>query len=120
MERWILVADDDDAVRTMVGHVLVSSGFSIYLADSGDEAIRLFRLHQDRITAALIDVRMPGLDGPATLRELRDINPALPVVLMTGNPSPYTYDELSAMGVVRVFEKPIPLDDLVSVLRHFA
>src|SRR5215831_19005930 len=67
----VLVADDDHLVRVLVQLGLERDGVDVWLASSGKEAIQLYRTHRESIAVVLLDVHMPGLDGPATLDALR-------------------------------------------------
>ena len=71
----------------------------------------------------LLDVCLPGgLDGPATLRALREAHPgaAWAAYFVTGNPAPYTAEELLGFGAERVLAKPLDLTGLVQLLRRAA
>ncbi|MBA4138011.1 MAG: hypothetical protein C0518_11895 [Opitutus sp.] len=80
----ILVADDDTSVRTLLGELLTRLGFEPVLTADGNEALERFSREPALFSAALLDLTMPGLDGHATLRELRRIRPDLPCVLLSG------------------------------------
>ena len=67
----VLVVDDEHLVRALLQLGLERDGFEVWSASNGREAIDLYREHRERIAAVLLDVRMPGLDGPATLGALR-------------------------------------------------
>ncbi len=84
----VLVVDDDEASRTVVRGLLGGSAAEVVEARDGSEALTL--LASDVPDVVLMDVRMPGLDGPATLREIRadDRWAALPVVLMSSLDGP--------------------------------
>src|SRR6516162_5053147 len=81
----VLVADDEEVVRSLLRAALPRLGFRPLLAADGDEALRLYREHAADVRAALLDVLMPGRDGPATLAALRGLRPSLPCCFMTGD-----------------------------------
>jgi CheY-like chemotaxis protein len=112
----VLVADDDAAVRTLLGLALRQAGFTHHLAANGREAVDLFRRHRGEVGLVLLDVRMPVLDGPGALAEIRTLDPAVPCCFMTGFAGGYCGEDLLGLGAVRVFEKPFHLDELVAVL----
>jgi CheY-like chemotaxis protein len=116
----VLVVDDEAGVREMLRLALEYQGFDVWLAASGREAVELYRRHRDRIAAALLDVRMPGLSGTETVAALRQIDPRLPCSFMTGDPgSDQTRDSLARSGAP-VLAKPFRLEKLAQVLRHVA
>ena len=67
----VLVVDDEHLVRVIMQLGLERDGFEVWTAANGRQAIELYREHREDIAAVLLDVRMPGLDGPATLGALR-------------------------------------------------
>ena len=114
----VLVADDSDHVRAMLGVALCAKGLAPYLAATGHEAVEQFLRHKDEVGAVLLDVNMPGLDGPGTLAQIRQADPAVPCCFMTGNPEPYSAEGLMALGAVCVFEKPFRLDEVLQFMRE--
>jgi CheY-like chemotaxis protein len=114
----ILVADDEDGVRSFLSAALPRQGYRALCAADGDEALCLYLEHAGQVRAALLDVRMPGRDGPAALAALRRLSPGLPCAFMTGDPGRYGADDLRAAGVAHVLAKPFSLADLGRVLRE--
>ena len=113
----VLVVDDEHLVRVMLQLGLERNGFEVRTAGNGREAIKLYREHRDEIAVVLLDVRMPGLDGPATLAALRELNPEVLACFMTGDPGAYDPEGLLQRGAVYVIAKPFHLDRLVRALR---
>lgn len=116
----VLVVDDDHLVRIMLQLGLERNGFEVWLAPNGREAIDLYRTHKEDIDVVLLDVCMPGLDGPATLDALRKRNPEVRACFMSGDPGSYQPHELVQRGAAHVFAKPFQLDDLANILRLVA
>jgi CheY-like chemotaxis protein len=112
----LLLVDDDADVRALLDAVLSRSGFRVWLAAGGAEAVEVLR-QAGQVALALLDVRMPGLDGPATLRELRRLDPGLRCCFLTGDPGDYDVEGLLALGAERVFLKPFRLPELAAALR---
>jgi CheY-like chemotaxis protein len=113
----VLVVDDEHLVRIMVQLGLERDGFDVWLAANGQEAIQRYQAHRDRIGVVLLDIRMPGLDGPGTLDALRQVNPDVLVCFMTGELGGYTAEELRQRGAAHVIAKPFYLDHLANILR---
>ena len=112
----VLVVDDDTAVRLTLGAMIEHQGFATRLAASGDEGVAEYDRHRDEIAAVVLDVRMPGKDGPHTLAELRERDPDLPCVFVTGYAGAYGTDDLAGRGAV-VLAKPVAADDLGRAIR---
>jgi len=106
----VLVVEDDAPVRHMLGQALPTLGFDAELAAGGAEALAIYR--QKHIDLVLLDVKMPGMDGPATMQALRQINPDVICCFMTGYPGDYTVTALHAFGAAGFIEKPFTLADL--------
>jgi DNA-binding response OmpR family regulator len=116
----VLVVDDEHLVRIMVQLGLERNGFKVWLAPNGQEAIELYREYRENIAVVLVDVRMPGLDGPRTLRALRELNPEVLVCFMSDEKSEYEPGALVEGGAAYVITKPFLLDDLANILRLLA
>jgi CheY-like chemotaxis protein len=114
----VLVVDDAPYIRDFLGAALPRLGFAVWLAAGGEEAVALFRQHRQDISLALLDVCMPGLDGPGTLLALRELEPSVRCWSMTGEPGGHTAAGLLALGAERVFLKPFSLAELAASLRQ--
>jgi DNA-binding NtrC family response regulator len=82
-DRLVLVVDDEESMRHYLMKTLTREGYRVAVARDGPEALAL--AHERTPDLALVDVRMPGMDGVALMRSLRASLPRLPVVLMTGH-----------------------------------
>jgi two-component system, OmpR family, response regulator len=114
----ILIADDMGLILTLLKFELEPRGFNVWLAVDSSDAIDLYRRHHDQIDLVLLDVQMPGLDGPHTLAHLQRIDRDVAVCFMTGNPGIYTEDELINRGAIRVFAKPFRLPEIADYLQE--
>jgi len=116
----ILVVDDDLLIRTLFTTCLAGQGFEVWTAGSGAEAIEFYREHGSAIAVVLLDVRMPGLDGPHTLVRLRQLDPGVRCCFMSGDMGDYTEEDLLALGALDVVSKPFSLTALVRRLQQVA
>ncbi len=80
----ILAVDDEPEVRKVVNVALTHAGYTVFLADSGDAALRLFNKHANEITLLLTDVIAPGMSGPMLAEQLLEQQPHLKVLFMSG------------------------------------
>jgi DNA-binding NtrC family response regulator len=112
----LLVVDDEDGVRGVLNVGMQHHGFAVWLAADGQEALDLYRRHRETIDVVLLDVRMPGLDGPRTLAALQELNPRVRCCFMSGNPGTCTEEGLRRLGAATVLPKPFRLDDVALVL----
>jgi CheY-like chemotaxis protein len=116
----ILAVDDKWCVRGLLDEGLRQQGFALWLAADGQEALDLYQQHARAIDVALLDVRMPDLDGPQTLAALREINPHVCCGFMSGDLGRYTERELYDLGAAAVIRKPFRLADVARVLGELA
>jgi DNA-binding NtrC family response regulator len=112
----VLVVDDDPVLLALLKVALARNGFEVWEAKSGAEAIQTYQREQSRINIVLLDVRMPGQDGPRTLVELQRINAAVTCCFMSGYTGDYSLADLLNCGAVHFFEKPFRMDEIVRVL----
>src|SRR4029450_3229772 len=98
----LLVVDDDQVARELLAETLAREGYRVRVADGGEEALRL--AGAEPFDMALVDLRMPDLDGLGVLKQLAMIQPDLPVVILTAFATvetaieavnPAAYDSLS-------------------------
>jgi len=113
----ILVVDDQEHVRSVVANLLRQADFAVRTAVDGWEAIELYRLHRATIDLVLLDVRMPGLDGPATLAALRRLEPLVRCCFMSGDLGGYAEGWLRDRGAALLL-KPFETAELVRVVRR--
>ncbi len=113
----VLVVDDDDQVRQLLGLVLERAGFAVWFAGNGRAAVEFYRLNRASIDAVLLDVRMPGLDGPATLAALREIDPEVPALFISGDGGEHGPQALLGLGAAGVLQKPFDLAELCRTVR---
>jgi CheY-like chemotaxis protein len=112
----ILVVDDEAEVRELLAAALRQPGFMVWLAAGGDEAIELYCQHEPEISVVLLDVRMPGVDGPQTLSALQQLNAQVRCFFMSGDTGLYTEGELLKLGAVGFLRKPFRLDEILPLL----
>lgn len=111
----ILVVEDDDAVRQGLAFALELEGFEVETWTSGEEA--LTRDADRRVHCAVLDQRLPGLSGLATLQQLRIGLPGLPAILITSHPPPALRAAADSAGV-RILEKPLLGEALGAMIRE--
>lgn len=81
MER-IIVADDEQKIRKLVGDFLKKSGYDVIEAEDGDEAYNLFCENKNNVNLIILDIMMPGLNGWEVCRKIREISD-VPVIMLT-------------------------------------
>src|SRR5262245_23410419 len=112
----ILVIDDEEIMREILETLLVREGYQVRLATNGAQGIELARSMP--FDAAIVDVMMPGIDGIATLEELKTIDEDLPVVMVTAFASIETAIAAMKRGALDYITKPFKNDEVLVVLRN--
>jgi DNA-binding response OmpR family regulator len=112
----LLIVDDDKIFLDTLRQRLLLRGIEVLAATSGREALEIFR--KEQADAVILDVSMPEMDGLQTLREIRALDPELPVLLLTGHASMRTAEEGIALGATDYLCKPFPMDELVEQVRE--
>ena len=110
----ILVVDDDISHCTILQALLRGWGYNVALANSGRQALEQVR--EQVFDLVLCDVRMAEMDGIATLKEIKTLNPAIPVLIMTAYSSVETAVEALKTGALDYLIKPLDFDNLQATL----
>ena len=110
----MLIVDDDPEVLALLAKFAAKQSFTAVTRNSGEDALDY--LHGDFADLAVVDVRMPGVDGLQVLRGLRDMAPDCRVVLMTGEPDMAMAVEAIKLGAQDVLSKPLDLVNLTRIL----
>jgi CheY-like chemotaxis protein len=115
----ILVAEDEDAVRTLVRDTLVASGYTVLEASSARQAIDVWRLHSASIALLLTDVVMPGgVNGFELADRLRLHDPGLRVIFTSGLPEDVRLATHTLVPGVNYLSKPYALVELIDIVRR--
>ncbi|MBI4385918.1 MAG: response regulator [Elusimicrobia bacterium] len=112
MGHKILVVDDEDGVRRLIGRVLRQAGHEILEALDGRDIFKTIRTQRPDLI--LLDVHMPQLDGIEALSEIREIEPRIPVIIMTGDGNSERAQLAMERGACDYLTKPIDMDYMLS------
>ncbi len=112
-----LVIDDEPSVRHVAQRMLTAMGFEVVTVSTGQEGLALFSDCPDTFALVLLDLTMPGMRGDEVYKRLRDVRPALPIIVMSG----YSHQEASANFDAQILagflQKPFKLERLREVVR---
>jgi two-component system response regulator PilR (NtrC family) len=112
----ILVIDDEEIMREILETLLSREGFEVRLASSGEEGLELARTRP--FDVAVVDIMMPGLDGIATLDELKRVDEDLAVVIITAYASVESAIAAMKNGAFDYITKPFKNDEVLVVIRN--
>ena len=108
--RLLLVDDEEDFIEVLAMRLGVR-GFDVRTAPNGEAAIEIAK--GETLDVAILDLSMPGMDGVETLVGLREINPDLKVILLTGHSTTDRGEAALALGAADFMSKPADFDDLL-------
>jgi len=112
----VLVVDDEVGMRETVAEILTGVGYEVTTAVDGEDA--LSRLRTTTFSVVVMDIRMPGRDGIAVLREIG--GPPPPVVLMTAYAADDHLNAAAEAGSFAVLHKPVPAQRLLDLVARAA
>jgi DNA-binding NtrC family response regulator len=112
----ILVIDDEQGIRDLLGTLLRRKGYDVVLAESGRKGLELFR--QARPDLIVLDLKMPEMDGLTVLRQIRTLDLRKPVVILTGAGTADAAEQARALGVTEFIEKEFSLHRLGDALKR--
>jgi two-component system, NtrC family, response regulator AtoC len=112
----LLVVDDDQVARELLAETLAREGYRVRVAGGGEEALRL--AGAEPFDMALVDLRMPDLDGLGVLKQLAMIQPDLPVVILTAFATIETAIEAVNAGAFDYLSKPFRMEEIKIVVRR--
>ncbi|MEZ6187948.1 MAG: response regulator [Planctomycetota bacterium] len=113
-----LLVDDEPVVRRTGRLLLTSLGFDVELAVDGLEAVEKVRAHGERYAFVLLDMTMPKLGGRETLRELRALEPRLPVILSSGFSRDEAIQSEDDRGALEFLQKPYRVEQLAATIQR--
>ncbi|MCZ6634896.1 MAG: response regulator [bacterium] len=114
----ILIVDDEDIIHRTLGMFLEELGHTIDGAWNGISALEA--IEANNYDLALVDLRMPGMDGLVLLERVREVRPNLPTVVMTGHGDPAMAERAAELGALDFLTKPVGLMDLMDLLEKIA
>ena len=113
--RAVLLVEDDDAIADMLRGFFERDGYRFLHALTGEEAVERLRLRP--VSAVLLDINLPGMDGVETCRRLRQFT-QVPVIMLTARDQHQDVLKGYQMGVSSYMVKPFNLDELVEVINQ--
>ncbi|HIP96099.1 MAG TPA: PAS domain S-box protein, partial [Anaerolineae bacterium] len=117
-EETILVVDDEKIIRDLVKRLLSNAGYTVLLAESGVEAVEMYRERGDEIDLVILDIIMPEMGGQETYERLREIDPNVKVLLSSGYSQNGQAQEILEAGVQGFLQKPYDLSQVLHKVRE--
>ena len=112
----VLIIDDDDQLRKSFQKLLTEEGYSVESAASGESGLK--QIHKKIPDLVILDMRLPGMDGLQTFKTIHDIDPKLPVIIMTAFGTTETAIEATKMGAFDYVLKPFDIPDMLATIKQ--
>lgn len=114
----LLLAEDNPDVRRTVKEILRISGYTVIEADDGEDAVRKYHEHQDKVDLLIFDVVMPAKNGREAYEEIRQINDSVRALFMSGYTGDVVLDKGVQNGRFDYIPKPLSASDLLQKIRE--
>jgi len=113
----ILFVDDEAPIRRLGQTILEHHGYTVLMANDGEEALEVFKRERERIKLVVLDLTMPRLSGREVLKQLLLLDSRIRVLISSGHHAPTDSTELQNLGMVHLVPKPYRPDDLARKVR---
>jgi CheY-like chemotaxis protein len=114
----VLIVDDEAHIRGLAQDALTKLGYSTILAGDGESAFLRYREEGDRIRLVVLDLGMPGVGGWECLKQLKSLNPQLPIVITTGYVGENLRERARQEGAAELIAKPYLMESLARSVRR--
>lgn len=115
-DQTILIVDDEEGIRESVREILADEGYRVVEASDGSKALDLIRREKPRLV--LLDIWMPQVNGIELLKEIKEQEPEVQVVMISGHGNIHTAVAATKLGAFDFIEKPLSLDGLLLTVRR--
>jgi len=112
----VMIVDDEEGIRESLSGIFEDEGYEVLTAGSGEEALRA--LKEQTPDVILLDVWLPGIDGLETLKEIKGMNPDLPVIMISGHGNIELALKATRAGAYDFLEKPLSLERVLLVAQR--
>jgi len=114
----ILIIEDEEMLLQLEKSIFERLGYTIFSAANGIDGYEMFRQHNSSIDLVILDMNLPKMDGPETLRRMKEINPAVKVLLISGSELPHQSSNHAIIGSANAFiQKPFDIPELTALVR---
>ena len=112
MENKLLLVDDEEGIRKVLGISLTDIGYEVFTAKNGEQALEIFR--EEIPPIVLTDIKMPGMGGIETLTEIKKKYPLVEVIMLSGHADVESAIEGMKQGAFDYLMKPCDMDQIIA------
>jgi len=117
-EGTVMIVEDEELVRKMTFNILKRSGYKVFCAADGEEALNLYKKNEDLIDLVILDMIMPKKDGLETFKELKEMNRNIRVIISTGYLPNHISSQFLKGGAVGFIQKPYTAMELSKMVKR--
>lgn len=118
-DRYILIVEDDITSQFLLENFLSDYNYSLIIAESGNKAIEKVKELQEKIELILMDVELPELDGYDATKEIKKINPKIPIIMQTAHALLEEKEIAIKSGCNDFVSKPIIKNELIPIVEKY-
>ncbi len=115
IDKLVLIVDDEEGIRETLSDIFKDEGYDVITASSGEEALKIMKENSPDIV--FLDVWLSGIDGIETMKEIKSINPTMPVVMISGHANIELAVKATRSGAYDFLEKPLSLERVLLVTK---
>ena len=110
----VLIVDDEEGIRDLLSRTLALAEYDVQTVSDGISALHHLKETGEPFNLVIADLRMPGMDGLTLIREVKQINPQLPIIIITGFSSESAAIEAVNLGVSGYLTKPVGIPQVLA------
>ena len=114
----ILIIDDEKKFATMLSKRIMLRGCSSHVCYNGQTALEWIKKYRDSVTLILLDLKLPDIYGTKVLAGIKEINPVIPVIILTGHGTEMDRQQCDQLGAYMFIHKPLEIDKLMIILER--
>lgn len=114
----ILIVDDEELMREVTAIMIEENGYDVLLAKDGEDGLKTLESNNEKVSLVLIDFSMPKMDGYEAFVEMRKLNPAVPVIMMSGLRAIPEINNLVQQKELAFISKPFHESALIKVIEE--
>ena len=114
----ILIIDDEEKFAAMLARRIELRGCSSQVCYDGRTALQWVKKHSNSVTLILLDLQLPDIYGTKVLTGIKKINPAIPVIILTGHGTEQDRRQCEQLGAYMFIHKPLNIDELMTIMER--
>ena len=112
--KRVLIVDDEEGIRDLLSRTLALENYDVQAVSDGISALHQLQETGESFNLVIADLRMPGMDGLTLIREVKQINPQLPIIIITGFSTESSAIEAVNLGVAGYLTKPVGIPQVLA------